>query len=219
MRTNAIALLAFAGFVALGIAVLVVRGRTDSARSRKRAVSILTLWVLGVSMVAVGSQRDLWPFSAWRLVVRPPASAVGDAPANQSLRIVGFDSLGVDHAVDYRAWQPLSVEELTTWLSRELASLDSAERSEIGRHLLGLANEGRRRAHAGERFGVSDRLFGPFAAPTELLHPRRWSARSAVPVAPFVGLRIYSEQFDLEELRAGGRIRLELLHEYRGDRP
>jgi len=216
--THLVALGAFVVFVALGIGVAFMRHRARPAAHQQRAVTLLLVHVLAVGLVVAGSRRDLWPFSAWSLVVRPAPAAVGGTSENQSLRILAFDSMGVDHAVDYRAWQPLSVEELTAWLASGFARLDASQQQVVGRHLLDLANEGRRRARAGESFGVSDRIFGRLAAPTELLHPRSWSDRHAVPELPFVGVRIYREQFDLEALRAGGRIELALEYEFRGAR-
>ena len=217
--TNVIALLAFVGFVVLGLGLVAVRGRIDREAVHQRAVSLLVAYVLVVGLTALVSQRDLWPFAAWRLVLKTAPTAVTSSPGNESLRIVAIDATEREHLVDYRAWQPLSIEELTAWMAINLRSLDSADTREVGAHLLTLANEGRRRASRGEVPGVSDRIFGPLAPPTELLHPRRWSDRADVPAAPFVGIRVYREEFALEELRRGDVIRLERVLEYREPAP
>lgn len=216
MTVSLLALATFWGLVAFGAALSVVRWRGATEAVQQRSTSLFVLYVLIVSGMAGFSQRDLWPFSSWRLMVGAAPEAIGDAPNPQSLRIRVFEPDGVEHAVDYRAWQPLSVEDLSTWLIRSFPDLAPDAQRRVAADLLGRANEGRERTLAGDSPGSFDRIFGPFSAPYHLLHPRRWRRPTDVPAQPFAGLRLYREYFDLEELRRDGRMRLDLVYEYRG---
>lgn len=215
--TSLVAIVTFVGFIAVGVWLVVATARAVTDEQKQRFTSVLLLYVVVVTGTAGATGRDLWPFSAWQLVVDLAPEAVGDAPDAQSLLIRAFDATGVDHAVDYRAWQPLSVEDLSTWLVTSFSDLDPSHQEVVGAHLLARAEEGRLQALSGQTPGVSDRIFGPFSAPFHLLHPRRWSDPDAVPTEPFTGIRFYREYFDLEEVALGASVRLGLVYEYRSD--
>jgi hypothetical protein len=198
---NLAAGLAFAAFVGLGLLL---------ARRRERAgVSVFLAFAVVVTFGAGLSQRDAWPFSSWPLAASSPGRSVTYST------ITAVDLSGAEHAIDYRAWQPLGFDELLSWIQLEFPKLTRAEQDEAARHLLGLAEAARARAVAERRVGYFDRFLGPLAAPDFLLHPRLWSAHGA-PSGRFVGLRVYSETLVLEAPARGGGVEKRVLdYEYR----
>jgi hypothetical protein len=192
---NVAAGLGFAGFVLLALAVAAApRG---SPRG-KALVHALLLYSVGISFGAGLTQRDAWPFSAWPLV----AGVLPESVTHP--RLVAVDERGVEHAVDYRAWQPLGFDELMAWLDRELLRLPPASRDRAGAYLLGRAEQARQRARAGLDPGYFGRVFGPAQAPYFLLHPRTWTAPDTVPAQPFVRLRLYHERWSPRERQRRG---------------
>jgi len=170
---------------------------------------VFLAFAAAVSFGAGLSQRDAWPFSSWPLAASAPGRSVTYST------IAAVDPGGVEHAVDYRAWQPLGFDELLSWVQLEFPKLPPAERDEAARHLLGLAEAARARAVAEGRVGYFDRFLGPLAAPDFLLHPRLWTSHAAPP-ARFVGLRVYSETLVLDDPRRGGGVVTRVLeYEYR----
>lgn len=201
---NLAAALVFAAFVAL--AVFVAAGDDRSRRSR---VSLLLAFTAAVTFAAGLGQRDAWPFSSWPLAASAPGRSVTYST------IAAVDAGGGEHAIDYRAWQPLGFDELLSWIQLEFPKLTRAEQDEAALHLLGLAEAARARAAAGGRVGYFDRFLGPLTAPDFLLHPRLWPS-DPVPAERFVGLRVYSETLVLEApSRGGGVVSRVLDYEYR----
>ena len=199
---NAAAGLAFAGFVALGL----FAASGDASRRRSR-VSLLLAFTAMVSFGAGLSQRDAWPFSSWPLAASAPGRSVTYST------IAAVDARGAEHAIDYRAWQPLGFDELLSWIQLEFPKLTRAEQDEASRHLLGLAEAARAHAVAEGRVGYFDRFLGPLTAPDFLLHPRSWPP---APTEPFVGLRVYSETLVLDAPARGGGVSQRVLdYEYR----
>jgi hypothetical protein len=197
--------LAFAGFLLLA---LVVRAAEGGPR-RRNAVHALLGYLLAVSLLAGLGQRDLWPFSNWKL------AAGRVAPAVTRVRVVAVDEAGAEHRIDYRAWQPLAYDELAPWLETVFPSLDEAGREGAARFLLGRAEAARRRSRDGGRPGTAGRWLGPLAAPYFVQHPRRWTSAEATPPWPFVGLRLYRESWTLEERRREpGHAERVLVYEY-----
>ena len=189
---NAAAGLVFVAFVVLGL--LAAAG--DASRRRSR-VSLLLAFTVVVSFGAGLTQRDAWPFSSWPLAASAPGRSVTYST------IAAVDAHGAEHAIDYRAWQPLGFDELLSWIQLELPRLPPAEQDEAARHLLSLAEAARARAVADGRVGYFDRFLGPLVAPDFLLHPRSWPP---APTEPFVGLRIYSETLVLDAPARGGGV-------------
>jgi hypothetical protein len=145
------------------------------------------------------AQRNLWPFSPWPLV-----AGIHPAAATHA-RLVAVDGTGVEHGVDYRAWEPMAIDELYSWLQGPFMSLEEEQKEAAFAWLLLRAEKGRRRALAGEAPSDRSSILGPLEAPLFLLHPRIWDDAGAVPAAPFTGLRLYLESWDVEGRARGER--------------
>jgi len=184
----------FLAFVASGL-VVAAGQRWASEATRRSLTNLFIGIVLFVSFASGLSQRDMWPFSSWTMMVglTPPA-----ARSLPTLRIVGVDANGGEHEIDYRAWNPLSLEELYSWINRYFFRMDPASRDRVASYLLQLSNHARERALIQGGLNFSNRWLGPLTAPTHLLHPAIWSHLDGVPRNPFLGLRIYQESWDLE---------------------
>ena len=214
---NLLALLSFAGLLLATTAVLVGTRARVGAPARQRAVTLFLLYTCGVSMMAGLSQRDLWPFSSWALMVGAAPTDIGDDP--QNLLLLGVDAKGQEHPIDYRAWQPLGVEELHAWLRIRFVKLPPDARDRVAGYLLGLAAAGRVAVERGRSPGYFARFLGPFTAPTHQLHPAIWNRPEEAPASPFVGLRIYREYWNLEARRRDGtQIRRVLVYQSPGSR-
>ncbi len=187
----------FLGFVGLTLAAALCQ--------RKRCpwhgtiTNLLILYTIGATLLAVVSRRDLWPFSSWALMVGAAPVEIGEDP--QGLRLLAVDESGGEHFVDYRSWQPISIEELGAWLRLEFPKLSPPEQDRVSAFLLEKANAGRASALAGDSPGYFDRYLGVLTAPHHLLHPAIWSDPENVPRQPFVGIRMYREYWNVEERR------------------
>ncbi len=189
---NLAAGLAFSGFLVLAI----LAGHEARGAGPSRYTGRLIAYAAVVSLAAGLTGRDLWPFSAWRMMRWTSPDTVSE------LRLVGVDASGREYPVDYRAWQPLSLEELTSWLERVRPTLPIEAQDSAAGYLLGLANRAREAAASGHSFGVNRRFLGPLAAPTHLLHPEHWKTPSDVPTAPFTRLRVLRESWNVTRGRA-----------------
>jgi hypothetical protein len=205
---NAAAALVFLGF--LFMAARVLRAERSGGARHRRAVAAFVACAVAASFAAGLAQRDLWPFAKW-----PMAGGRADAVA-ESTRVRAVDADGVEHEVDYRAWQPLAFDELMPWMHRTFPALPPEAKAVVAAHLLRLAEEGRARSRAGGGPGTFDRFLGPLTAPHFNLHPRRWGSPAETPAQPFVGLRVYRERWSQEERRRDpGRVERVLLFDHR----
>jgi hypothetical protein len=204
---DAAGVLCFAAFVA-GLWIASPK-RGDTSRLRRILASVFALGTLIVSLTIGVLERDLYPFVSWPLISwLYPTSGVG-------IRYLVVDAAGGEHEVDYRAWQPLSEDELATWMAGSFLKLDSAGRDEAARDLLRRANAAAQRAQARQRVGTYDRFLGPFSAPLFHLHPAPWRDSASVPPLPFRGLRVYAESWDPDERARDPRtVRRELRYSY-----
>jgi hypothetical protein len=185
LMVNVVAAVAFAGFVVGGLVLLRPRhAAAEDARGRRR-VSAFILYVLGASFTAGLSQRDLWPFAHWPIV------ALIARPLLEIPEIRAVDAQGREHAVDYRALQPLALDDLAPWLYVHFPNLRPPLRERAASHLLGMIEDARQRGRRGERVGRFERVLGPFTAPYFLLHPKAWTSAEATPPEPFRRLRFY----------------------------
>jgi hypothetical protein len=187
----------FVAFVALGLLVAYA-GRFFGDRARRKITNIFLAGALFVSLTAGVTQHNLWPFSSWPVLAMPMPASIRDLPTP---RIVGVDTNGVEHDIDYRAWQPLSLEELISWLNLHFIKLDPDAQDRIGKYFLGRANAARQQALSPSGLAYPNRWLGPFTAPTHMLHPAIWAHAHNVPKDPFAKIRIYEESWDLEERR------------------
>jgi hypothetical protein len=182
---NAVATLAFAGFVIGGLVLLRPRHAAAADTAGRRRVSVFLLYVLGVSFTAGLSQRDLWPFAHWPIV------ALIARPLLEIPEIRAVDERGQEHAVDYRALQPLGLDDAAPWLYIHFPNLQPPRRARAAAHLLALIEDARRRGRRGERVGRFERVLGPLTAPYFLLHPKAWRSMESTPAEPFRRLRFY----------------------------
>jgi hypothetical protein len=197
MVTDLVALVCFAGFV-IGALVLCARRPPGLLIwQRKTRVSLFLVYTLGASFGAGLAQHDIWPFVAWPLVAARLPAAVSEP------RIVVIDVRGSEHDIDYRAWWPLSFDELIGWMNQDFTSLPQATQDRVARWLVARADSARIAARRGKAVGHYGRFLGPFAAPLFLLHPKIWSDSTRVPGEQFVGLRFYQESWNLETHAAG----------------
>ena len=203
---NVLAALAFAAFV---VTALRVSKASLPADIRRRRVTVFLAVILAISFGTGLTQRELWPFSSWPLV----AGMLDDQVTHG--RIVAVDVVGAEHDVDYRAWQPLSFDELMAWMDGVFPKLDEAARIRTAAHLVSLAEQARQRATAGESTGSTRPFFGPLTAPYFILHPRRWVDRHTAPQSELVGLRYYRETWSLSARARGVTdVRRELVFEF-----
>jgi hypothetical protein len=210
VKANIVSAVCFAAFVGAGL--LVAAGRQFPAGWDKRLINAFLLIALFASFTSGLSTRDMWPFSSWNMMtgVTPPAGR-----ALPTLSIVGVDADGKEYDIDYRTWEPLSPEELHSWLRHSFYQLDPAARDRVASYLLQRSNLAREQALSTAGLAYSNRWLGRLTAPTHLLHPPLWSHPESVPPNPFVRLRIYGESWDLERGRlAPGSMTRVLAYEY-----
>jgi hypothetical protein len=192
-----ISLSLFGAFVGTGI-LLVFFSRGEKSESRRQAMTSAFIAVaLAGSLTAGLAQKEFWPFSAFALIseIHPP-----DVTHS---RLVAVDAGGVEHEIDYRAWQPLVFDELASWIDRQMPRLDSAGQDQAAAYLLELAEAGRRRARDGRDPGSLENPLGPFTAPYFMLHPKIWSSPAVTPESSFTGLKIYRESWNIEARHSG----------------
>jgi hypothetical protein len=187
--TDLVAGALFVGFV---LAVIVV------ARSPQRRLQrALVAYVIGVSTLAGASQRDLWPFSSWRLMIGPAPRAVG-GPDDRRLQVLLRSQDGRAYRLDHRAIEPLDLGELLAWIRQYGASPDPSLLEGLCAFVLERAEASRLRVRAGGQPGYFASLLGPAMAPKHFLYPNLWSAPDDVPEQPFRSAEIRTEHWDIE---------------------
>lgn len=203
---DVLATLAFAAFV---MAAWRVPEAGLPADVRRRRINVLLAVVVAISFGTGLTQRELWPFSSWPLV----AGMLDDQVTHG--RIVAVDVAGVEHDVDYRAWQPVSFVELMSWMDAEFPRLGDAAKVRAAAHLVSRAEQARQRAAGGGSPGSSRAFLGPLTAPYFILHPRRWIDPHTAPPRELVGLRYYRETWSLAARARGVTdVRRELVFEF-----
>ncbi len=211
-RVHLVAAAAYAGMAAAALAVAVLE-RRGSRRALRTARHLFVAYVAGVSLVAGVSQRDLWPISSWTLMTGVPTRQMGVDPVY--LRMLVVDDAGREYPVDYRAVEPLAIEELSAWMRTTFLELGPAARDSVGRFLLHRMNVARDRVRRGQPPGRQERWLGPLRAPYHTLHPKLWTGPASVPGTPFTTLRIYRESWDLEaRARDPAQVRRSLLYQF-----
>jgi hypothetical protein len=195
VKTNIVSVFSFLVFLTFGLLVA-VWGRFLSPVARRRLTNVFLIVVLSISFGAGLTQHNLWPFSSWPVLAYPgPASGHYSALP----RIMGVDINGKEYDIDYRAWQPVELEELLSWIRLNLARLDPADRDRLGAYFLGRSNLAREQALSSAGLPYPNRWFGPLTAPGHMLHPATWSHPESVPRNSFLELRIYEERWNPEE--------------------
>jgi hypothetical protein len=211
MKTNIVSAICFLAFVLSGLAVA-ASSRFRPGWNSRRSINVFLFVSLLVSFAAGLTQHNMWPFSSWPVLAMPMPAFTRDLP---TLRIVAVDAMGNEYDIDYRAWKPLALEELTSWMKSNFFQLDPIARDRAGSYLLDCANRAREQGLSPAGLAYPNRWLGPLTAPTHLLHPAIWSRSESVPRNSFIGLRIYKESWDLEErLHDPTRVTRELAYEY-----
>ncbi len=224
MNVSQVAAVAFGGLVLLILSAIVAEGRGGPhstgrgsplrrARAVRRARQMIIAWVVGSTLLAGVTQRNLWPLSSWALMTSAPTRQMGEKPPYQ--RLLAVDDAGHEYVVDYRALEPFAVEELMAWMRYSFMTLARADQDLAARYLLERLNLARTRVRAGDSPGTQGRWLGPLRAPFHLMHPRQWTSPETVPATPFVALRVYGERWDLLERAADpARFTRVLLYEF-----
>jgi hypothetical protein len=214
--THALAAVFFLGF-ALLTGLMALRLRRSGEGEARRLRSVLILYVVAVTGLAAVSQRELWPFSSWRLMAVEAPNVIGED--TERVRLALRTAAGREYAVDHRAVEPLDFGELRGWF-RQLAGVASpAELEPLGRFLLARANASRLQVLEGGTPGTFDRVLGPLTAPKHTVYPSVWRSAAAVPTEPFVELLVYREAWSVEGRGGGGAaVTLEPLYRYRTPR-
>ena len=197
VKTNIASTFCFLMFLTFGLRVA-LSGGLRSATAGRRRTNVFLWVVLFISFGAGLTQHNLWPFSSWPVLAYAVPTGSNYPPLP---RIVGVDSGDKEYDIDYRAWRPLGLEELESWIRLDFARLDPVARERVGAYLLARANRAREQALSPTGLPYANRWFGPLTAPTHMLHPAIWSHQENVPRHPFVELKIYGETWDLEERR------------------
>ncbi len=157
---NILSAVCFLAFVACGLAVTAGQRWTSEATTRFLTNLFIGI-VLFVSFASGLSQRDMWPFSSWTMMVGLTPPATRKLP---TLRIVGVAN-GNEREIDYRAWNPLSLEELYSWLNRHFFGMDPVSQDRVASYLLRLSNHARERAISQGGLNFPNRWLGPLTAP------------------------------------------------------
>jgi hypothetical protein len=177
-------------FVALGLAAAWAARRGGHPRA---AVDRLLVYVLVVTCAVGLVQVESWPFTTWALVNH------GSPERIVSLELEGVDATGRAWVVDLRVLQPLAPEEFATWLKFTLPRLTPPERRRLGLFLLQRAEEGRQRLLSGGRVAPNQWLLGPLDAPYHFHDAKTWTSPAQVPATPFVALRAWFLDWNVEE--------------------
>lgn len=180
-RTTVAGGVVFLGFVLLAHWAVLQQGRLP----RQFRISLLLLYTLGISSAVGLTRRTLFPFHHWPLL----SDVLPDTVLFQ--RLVAVDSAGAQQDVDFRAWEPMLGEDVTSWAfsPKGFFALDSASQVRVTRFWVRHLEASRREAIAGRAPGAFGRFLGPLAAPTWMPYRHIWAAPAQVPPAPFVGLR------------------------------
>jgi hypothetical protein len=175
-------------------------------------VSVFLAYVLVATCLPGFSQRELWPFSAWKLIASRVPTTV-ESPIGGLPRFLAVTADGQEHEVDFRAVEPLAFDELLSWSAHVFPRLQPEEKDAAFSYLLARVNANVAAAQADPRWAAVDRL-GAASAPYFVLHPRRWP-KPALP-AEMTGLRLYAERWHIQRRWRGiGEVERTLIHEYR----
>jgi hypothetical protein len=197
VKTNIASAICFVAFVGTGLGAA-ASDRLFAGWDRRRLINFFLFVALLVSFTSGLTQHDMWPFSSWKMMTGLTPPATRTLP---TLNIVAVNARGNEYDIDYRAWKPLSPEELDSWLRHNFYELDPADRDRVARYLLQISDGARENALSSTGLAFTNQWLGPLTAPTHLLHPAIWSHAENVPTTPFVGLRIYEESWDLQARR------------------
>ena len=165
----------FAGFVLLGVAVILLR--------RRALIHLLIAYTLAVNVLLVIARNEAWPFSRYPMMAVP---TVDPNAANSMLSFRAVDGDGREWKIDPLAWSPLFPAAVMGWVVNKMPVLPAPERREALLFLLQRAEASRAAAWQRSRFG-NEALLGPLTAPDVFYY----GPRPAPAPTRFVALRIY----------------------------
>jgi hypothetical protein len=214
---------AFLGFLVLGLRVVwkdLRKQETSRAKTQLIVYAILVTCTVGVTQI------EAWPFSNWALIHHISQQKMLD------WIVEGTDASGKAYRIDPRFIEPMPYEDFDTWLKTGFFRIGRTEeeaklcylvarpptpgQAKVAGFLIERAEIARRRFLHGEPPGTNGTLIGRLAAPYHFDRPTRWRTVSDVPATPFVGLRIWQIEWNVEErYRDESRITRHLLFDYR----
>lgn len=214
---------AFLGFVALGLRVIWTQSRKGDSQ---RAKSHLILYALAVTGIVGVTQIEAWPFSNWALIHHI------SQPRMLDWIVEGTDASGKAYRIDPRFIEPMPYEDFDTWLKSGFFRIGRTEeearlcylvprpptpgQKEVARFLIQRAEIARQRFIRGQSPGTNGTFLGSLAAPYHFDRPTMWRSAADVPSTPFVGLRIWQIEWNVEErYRDESKISRHLLFDYR----
>lgn len=186
------------GLVALGL-FAAWRARGSEAAAGRRAVDLFLLYVVGASLAVGLLQIEAWPFTTWALVHGPSPRQL------RSWELQGLDAGGRGYVIDPVVLQPIAPEEFGGGLLPRPGGLTPEGRARVARFVLRRAEWARVRLLNHQPFARNDWLLGPLAAPSLVYQARIWRSPADVPPTPFVALRIWLLEWDVEERFADER--------------
>jgi hypothetical protein len=196
----------FLGFLVLGARVALAEPR--ALRSR---VNLLLGYVLCVSAAVGVAQRDVWPFSAYRIFYdSKPAGYVFE---RLTLRVVGVG--GGECEVDPGFGSPVTLPTLQVWFERTYPQLSAPERERAMAFLLARLRDAAARTMPGRDAGVG-RVLGWLAAPPHWGLYAVSTSDDFLRCVPYVGLRLYRDEWrPSETFLDARRVARHLISEYR----
>ena len=196
----------FLGFLVLGARVALAQPR--ALRSR---VNLLLGYVLCVSAAVGVAQRDVWPFSAYRIFYdSKPAGYVFE---RLTLRVVGVG--GGECEVDPGFASPVTLPTLQAWFERAYPPLSVLERERAMAFLLARLRDAADRAMRSRDGGAARRL-GWLAAPPHWSLYAVSSSDDFLRCVPYARLRLYRDEWrPSETFRDPSRTARHLISEYR----
>lgn len=183
-------LLMFLTFVALGGSIALSR----SESRRQSLVQLLAIYVLLVHAALVMTGRDAWPFTTYPLIQKTSNGTV----VYQKFTFVGVDAAGREWPLDPDSFSPVAPAVMMQWCLGIRPQLSSEQQLRAGAFLLRKAENRRQRQLSGEA-SPDGRFLGPLYAPDWWVYSRP----AATSPTPFVGLRMYREDFRPRDRFAG----------------
>jgi hypothetical protein len=166
---------------------------TASPAARRRRASVFVAFAVMASLGSGVAGRESWPFSTWSMDnTRMPSDF-------RFLQLVVVDSGGREYPIDSRAFEPVSLPDLTTWLGRARATGDRSP-TVVGGWMLARV----RGFH--ESIQTAEHSAWPaLAAPGTMLISDRWVAGTSLP-PPIAALRAYAVRVSLEAPPGPGSV-------------
>jgi hypothetical protein len=194
--------------VFLGLGLRVALAGPDVRRKR---VNALLIYVLCVSGVAGLTQRDSWPFAAYRIFYH--TFFAGHVSERLTLRVV--DRAGHECETAPHFPSPVTLPVLLEWLERTYPSLSEPQQQQVIRFLFVRAQEAEERAASSQNSAILRGLHW-LAPPTHWALYARPSPDDFLRCVPYGGLRLYRDVWQLSDtLQDSQRVARHLVSEYR----